>query len=256
MTTILRSEWTKFRSLRSTWLTAAVTVLLGVGVGVLAASGQANGYADLPPDELAGWDPTANSLTSILITQLAIGVLGVLVITAEYATGTIQPSVLAVPRRGRLLAAKAAVLAAIAVLLGQLIGFTSFLLGQAVFAGAGVPYATLGQPDVLRAVVGGGLYLAALGLLGLGLGAVLRSTAGAIGTLVSITLLVRVVALALPEPWRNWMNRYWPTTAGEKIVAVVPVDGSLGPWPGFALLCGLVAAVGAAGYAVLRMRDT
>jgi ABC-type transport system involved in multi-copper enzyme maturation permease subunit len=252
---ILRSEWTKFASLRSTWLTAAVTILLGVGVGVLAASGTAREFRDLPVAERAAWDPTAQSLTSIIVAQLAIGVLGVLVITAEYATGSIQPSLLAVPRRGRLLAAKAVVFAAAAVVLGQLIGFTSFLAGQAVFTGQAVPHATLGQTDVLRGVVGGGLYLAALGLLGVGLGTVFRSTAGAIGTLVALTLLVRSLAQALPRQWADWMNEYWPTTAGEKIVTVVPVDGTLAPWAGFGVLCGFVALVGAAGYLVLRGRD-
>lgn len=252
---ILRSEWTKFRSLRSTWLTAAVTILLGVGIGAIAASGRAADYPNLSAEDLAAWDPTGNSLISIIVAQLAIGVLGVLVFTGEYATGSIQPSTLVVPRRGRLLAAKAVVCAMVAVLLGQLIGFASFFAGQAVFAGGGVPYATLADPDVPRAVIGSGLYLAAVGLLGLGLGALLRSTAGAIGTLVSLTLVVRLVAQALPQQWAEWMNKYWPTAAGEQIFAVVPGDDALAPWPGFALLCGLVALVGAAGYAVLRARD-
>jgi ABC-2 type transport system permease protein len=247
---LLRSAWTKFASLRSTWLTAAVTILLGVGVGALASAAQAREYTG------EDWDPTAVSLTSITVAQLAIGVLGVLVMSAEYATGTIQPSVVAAPRRGRLLSAKAAVLAVVAVLLGQLIGFASFFAGQAMIAGAGVPHATLGQPDVLRAVVGSGLYLAALGVLGLGLGAVLRSPAGAIGTLVSVTLVVRLVAQALPEAWADWMNRYWPTAAGETIVAVLRVPGALDPWAGFAILCGFVAVVCAAGYTVFRTRDT
>jgi ABC-2 type transport system permease protein len=251
----LRSEWTKFASLRSTWLTAAVTVFLALSVGALASSGQARGYAEIPAADRAAWDPTAASLTAITVAQLAIGVLGVLVITGEYATGSIQPSLLAVPRRGRLLAAKAGVFTLVAVLLGQLIGFASFYLGQAFFAGNDVPHATLGQPEVARAVIGGGLYLAALGLLGLGLGTLLRSSAGAIGTLVAITLLVRAVAQALPDQWRDWVNEYWPTAAGEQIFAVVPVDGALAPWAGFGVLCGCVALVGAGGYLVLRTRD-
>ena len=246
---LLRSEWTKFRSLRSTWLTALVTLVLGVGVGALSASAQAREVGE-------GWDPTAASLTSITVAQLAIGVLGVLVMTAEYATGTIQPSVVAAPRRGRLLAAKAAVLSVAALALGQLIGFASFFAGQAVIAGVGAPHAVLSDPGVLRAVIGSGLYLAAVGLLGLGLGAVQRSTAGAIGTLVSVTLVIRLVAQTLPESWREWMDRYWPTAAGEKIVAVLQEPGTVGPWQGFAILCGFVAAVVAAGYAVFRTRDT
>ncbi|TDV57487.1 ABC transporter permease [Actinophytocola oryzae] len=247
---LIRSEWTKFRSLRSTWLTMAVTALLGVGIGAMATAGQAREYTG------EDWDPTALSLTSVTVAQLAIGVLGVLVITAEYATGTIGPSVTAAPRRGRLLAAKLAVLAAASVVLCQAIGFASFFAGQAVFAGADVPYATLGQPDVLRAVIGSGLYLTAIGLLGLGIGAILRSTAGAIGTLVSVTLLIRLVAQALPESWADWMNRYWPTVAGERILSVLRVPGDLNPWWGFTILWGFVAMVVAAGYTVLRTRDT
>jgi ABC-type transport system involved in multi-copper enzyme maturation permease subunit len=246
---LLRSEWTKFRSLRSTWLTVAVTVLLGVGIGAMSAAGQAQNY---PTDD---WDPTSVSLTSMIIAQLAIGVLGVLVITSEYATGTIHPTVTAAPRRGRLLAAKAAVLAAAALVLGQLIGFALFLVGQAMIAAADVPHATLDQPGVFRAVVGSGLYLAAIGLLGLGLGAVLRSTAGAIGALVSATLIIRLLAQALPQNMAKWMDRYWPTAAGEKIMAVIPGPNALGPWPGFAILCGFVALICAAGYAVLHIKD-
>lgn len=246
---LLRSEWTKFRSLRSTWLTAAVTVVLGVGISALASGGKAAEYTG------EDWDPTAISLTSIIMAQLAIGVLGVLVITSEYATGTIHPTVTAAPRRAHLLTAKATVLATVAVLLGQLIGFTCFLVGQAIIAAANVPSATLGQPEVLRAVVGSGLYLAAIGLLGLALGTIFRTTAGAIGALVSLTLLVRLVAQALPANLGDWVSRYWPTAAGEKIVAVLPNPDALPPWPGFALLCAFVAALGAAGYAVLNIKD-
>jgi ABC-2 type transport system permease protein len=252
---VIRSEWTKLRGLRSTWLAAAVTVVLGVGVSALATSGLASGYGELSAADRAVWDPTANSLASVLIAQLAIGVLGVLVISGEYATGSIQPSTLAVPRRGRLLAAKATVFAAVAVVLGQLIGFTSFFVGQSIFAGGGVPYATLGQPDVLRAVVGGGLFLAAVGLLGLGLGTALRSTAAAIGTLVTLTLLMRLLAQLLPEQWSAWLDKYWPTAAGEQIYAVVRVDDTVAPWPGFAILCAFVALIVGAGYTVLRTRD-
>lgn len=246
---LLHSEWTKFRSLRSTWLTMVVTALLGVGVAALSSSAQARAY------DPADWDPAAISLTSIIVAQLATGVLGVLVVTAEYSTGTIQPSAVAVPKRGRLLAAKAVVFGGIALLLSQLIGFASFFVGQVMIDAAGAPYATLGQPGVLRAVIGSGLYLTAVGLLGLGLGAVLRSTAGAIGVLVSATLLIRLIAQTFPDGWRGWMDRYWPTSAGEKIVNVLQAPGSLPPWTGFAILCGFVAVIGAAGYTVLRTRD-
>lgn len=246
---LLRSEWTKFASLRSTWLTAAVTMVLGVGEGALVSAGQAREYTG------EDWDPTAVSLTSIIVAQLAVGVLGVLVMTSEYATGSIHPTITAVPRRGSLLAAKATVLGAAALVLGQLMGFASFFAGQAMIAAADVPHATLGQPGVARAVIGSGLYLAAIGLLGLALGAILRTTAGAIGALVSLTLLVRLIAQAFPPAMSDWMNRYWPTAAGERITAVLPDPAALGPWTGWAVLCAFVAVIGAAGYAVLTTKD-
>jgi len=253
---VLRSEWTKLRSLRSTWLVAAVILVLGVGLGALTSSALGSGYATLSAEERADWNPMVAGLPTLLITQLAVGVLGVLVITGEYATRTIQPSVVAVPRRGRLYAAKAVVLGGLALVLGQLVGFASFFVGQALIAGHGAPHAVLGQPDVLRAVVGGGLYLSAIALLGFGFGAIVRSTAGGIGLIVGATLLVRLIAQALPAGLSDWMDRYWPTAAGEKIISVVPEAGALAPWTGFALLCAFVAAACVAGYVLLRTRDT
>jgi ABC-type transport system involved in multi-copper enzyme maturation permease subunit len=252
----VRSEWTKLRSLRSTWLVGAVVLLLGLGVGALASSALGNAYATATAEERADWDPMAAGLPSLLLTQLAVGVLGVLVITGEYATGTIQPSVVAVPKRGRLYAAKAAVLGGLALALGQLVGFASFFIGQALIANSGAPHAVLDQPGVLRAVIGAGLYLTAIALLGFGLGAIVRSTAGGIGLVVGVTLLVRLIAQALPTGMSDWMDRYWPTAAGEKIIAVVPQAGTLGPWGGFGLLCAFVAVVCGAGYVLLRTRDT
>ncbi|MQA11003.1 MAG: ABC transporter permease subunit [Pseudonocardiaceae bacterium] len=251
----LRSEWTKLSSLRSLWFTALATVLIGPGIGSLTARAQGGAYLAGKVEDPASFDPTAVSYGGIFVGQLAIGVLGVLAITSEYATGMIRPSLAAVPRRARLLVAKCVVFAGAAFVLGQLIGFTSFLIGQSMLAALGVPHAGLDQPDVLRAVVGAGLYLATIGLLGLGLGTMLRSTAGAIGLLVTIILLVRAVSLAFPQDWQIWINKYWPTSAGEQITRVIPQPGALAPWTGFGLLCGFVLAVAVAGYAVLRGRD-
>lgn len=252
---LLHSEWTKFRSLRSTWLTVLTTAVLGIGVGALATRAQGLGFFDATAEDRAAFDPTAVSLTSITIAQLAIGVLGVLVVTSEYATGMIQPSVTAVPRRGRLLAAKALVFTGVGLVVGELIGFTSFFIGQSILSGLGVPYATLGDPGVLRAVIGCGLYLAVLGLLGLALGTLVRSTAGAISLLVTFTLLIRMIALTLPEAVRDWISKYWPTTAGEKIISVLPDPVMLPPWAGFGILVGATAAALLGGYVLLRVRD-
>jgi ABC-type transport system involved in multi-copper enzyme maturation permease subunit len=252
---VLRSEWTKLRGLRSTWLTLLATAVIGVGIGALIAQANGLGYFDSTPEDQAVFDPTAVSLTSIILAQLVIGTLGVLAMSSEYATGSIQVSLTAVPRRGRLYAAKIVVFGALALVTGQVIGFSSFFLGQSLIAGTGAPTATIGQPGVLRAVIGCGLYLAMLGLLGLALGAIVRSTAGALGALVTITLLVRFVGTTLPAGLQEWVGKYWPITAGEKITAVVVAPDALPPWTGFGVLCGFTAALLLGGYTLLRSRD-
>jgi len=172
---VLRSEWTKLRSLRSTVCTLLAAGVLAIGLSVLFANG-----AGRRLDAQGGFDPTAVSLQSFILVQLAISVLGVLVVTSEYGTGMIRTSLTAVPRRGRLLAAKALVFGAVALVCGQVVAFTSFLVGQAILNRTGLRDAALGEPGVLRAVIGCGLYLAMIGLLGVAVGVLTRTTAGAI----------------------------------------------------------------------------
>jgi ABC-2 type transport system permease protein len=252
---ILRAESTKLRSLRSVWYTTLIAAVLGIGFGALASSAQANAYFDLSAADQAIFDPTSVSLSSTLASGMVIAILGTLVITSEYATGMIRTTLAAVPRRGRLFDAKVLNVAAVGFALSEFVAFTCFFVGQALLAGTGAPHASLDQPGVLRAVVGAGLYLAALALLGLGIGTLVRSTAGAISLLMTITLLVRLVSMALPEAMARWMNKYWPTTAGGKIINTVPDPESLPPWGGLGLMCGFVAAILLAGYVLLRVRD-
>ena len=142
--------------------------------------------------------------------------LGVLVITSEYSTGSIQTSLAAVPRRGRFLAAKATVLTAVSLITGEATALTVFLLGQALISGQ-APTAAFGQPGVLRAVLGSGLYLAALGLLGVALGTLLRHPAAAIGVLVAVVLVLPGIAAALPARIESNVEEYWPTMAGAQV---------------------------------------
>lgn len=159
------------------------------------------------------------------------------------------------PRRARLLGAKAVVTGAYALVTGLVAAFASFFAVQALLAGAGVAYATLGDPGVLRAVIGAALYLTLIALMGLGLGALTRSTSGALGTLVGVTLLVPAVAPALPGAVGQWMARFWPTTAGQDAYAVVHAMGALGPWAGLGVLALFTLYLNVAGHAVFRSRD-
>jgi ABC-type transport system involved in multi-copper enzyme maturation permease subunit len=184
----MRAEWTKFVSLRSIRWTLLVTAVGTLLVTFLAT----HGALHHPPQWYQGFDPTNQSLSGLAIGSLAIGVLGVLVITGEYGTGTIKASLAAMPRRGVLLTAKVAVVGLSTLVVGEVLSFLSFFEGQAVLSG-GAPTATLGQPGVLRAVALSGAFLALFALLGLGLGTVIRHTAGAIAVFAGVTLLAPIL---------------------------------------------------------------
>ncbi|MBC6460171.1 ABC transporter permease [Actinomadura sp. HBU206391] len=251
----MRSEWTKVRTLRSTVWAVLATVVLGVGFGALLSLAGARRYTEMTTAERLGFDPAATSLAGHLVAQLAIGVLGVLVITAEYATGMLQTSLAVVPRRGRLLAAKAVVFTVVALVVGEIVGFGAFFTGQYVLTGQEAPHTALSQDHVLRAVAGTGLYLAVVGLLGVAVGTLVRATAGALAIIVTVTLLVPAFVPALPGSWARVVGKFWPTMAGNRIMTVVHDPHVLAPWAGFGLLCAVVAVVFAAAVAVFRTRD-
>ncbi|ADB31053.1 hypothetical protein Kfla_1959 [Kribbella flavida DSM 17836] len=250
----VRAEWIKFRSLRSTWYTLAGLVVVGLGITVLSMSAVGGEYASSTAEEKADWDPTNLSLTSYIVAQLIIGVLGILVVTSEYATGLMQTSLTATPRRHRLLAAKVLVATAVAVLAGQALMFASFGIGQALLAGQDVPSAALSDPGVLAAVAGGGLYLAAIALLAVGLGTILRATAGALATLVGIVFLVPALSGVFPS-WMEGLFDFWPTQGGAAIMTTLPDPAYPHPWLNLAGMCLGVAAVLVAAFAVFRRRD-
>ncbi|HUZ09267.1 MAG TPA: hypothetical protein VMU76_03780 [Acidimicrobiales bacterium] len=251
---VVRSEWTKIWTVRSTPFALLVAAVLGVGLGAAISAAASNHYATADLAERIRWDPTAISLSGLAIAQLAIVILGILVVTSEYSTGMIRTSLTAVPRRGRLLIAKAGIYTAVVLVVGEALGFVSFLVGQAIITGH-APDATLGQPGVLRAVVGAGLYLAALGLLGVAVGALLRHSAAAISTVVALLFVLPGVAQALPDSWRHPVVEYWPTQAGSQILQVSRDAYTLAPWAGFGLMCLFVAIVFAVAFALLQRRD-
>ena len=198
-TDTLHGEWIKLRSLRSTWCTVACLFVVGLGITVLSMSAAGRQYEGASAARRLTWDPTNLSLTTYIVAQLVIGVLGILVVTSEYATGLVRTSLAATPRRHRLLAAKVVVASAVAVVAGQALMVAAFLLGQALLAGQGVPHAALDDPGVLSAVAGGGLYLSAIALLAIGLGTIMRATAGALATLVGIVFLVPALSGVFPS---------------------------------------------------------
>jgi hypothetical protein len=232
---VARAEWTKMRSVRSTTWTLLVAIGLAVGFGALVAVSQISSWDTLDPAVRARFDPTAFSLSGLFLAQIAVGVLGALLITSEYATGQIRATLAATPQRLTVLAAKAATFVAIVLAVGLVSSFSAFLVGQAIFSAEGIG-GSLGDPGVLRAVIGGALYLAAVGVLGLGLGTILRRTAGAISAFIGILVIVPLVAGFFPASWNESVGKFFPARAGMAVFNVVPDPTSLSPWVGFAVL--------------------
>jgi len=257
---VVLSEWTKFRTVRSSFWTLAIGAVLGVGLGAVVSLVSANHYQS-DPEVHFNWNPTDRSLGSLMLTQLAFAILGVLVVSGEYSSGMIRTSLAAVPNRSRMLAAKIVVFTVVLFIVSEVVSFAAFLIGQALISGK-APSADLGIPGVLRAVFGNGLYLTALALVGLGLGVILRHAAAGIGTFVAILLVLPPIALALPTSWAKPIETYWPTNAGYRVASTghglerFAVNGSvMAPWTGFAVMLAFVAAVLALGFFLLEKRD-
>jgi hypothetical protein len=250
----LRSEWTKLRTVRSTWYCLLIVLGGSIAVGSLVCAAIAAHWDKMSLHERVTFDPTFRSLTGLAIAQLAVGVLGVLAITAEYSSGMIRSTLAAVPGRREVLAAKAAALAPIALIVGTAACVGSFLVGQAILSGKGIGV-SLAQPAVLRAVLGGGLYLTALALFGLGLGIICRRTAAGISAFVGLVLVAPTVIRTLPAPWGNNIAKFLPSEAGQALISVKPASGQLAPWTGFAVLGAWAAAALVLGAILIARRD-
>jgi ABC-2 type transport system permease protein len=243
----VRAEVTKLASVRSTTWTLLATVVGTLAVTVLATKGLHH------HGRLGSFDPTNQSLSGIALGQLTIGVLGVLMITGEYGSGTIRSSLAATPRRPLLLGAKTLVIGAIALVLGEVLTFACFFLGQSMLSG-NAPVATIGQPGVVRALLLTGAYLALLGMFGLGLGVIIRHSAGAIAAFVGATLLLPV--LLQPLAAHGNPGRFTPEAIlANSVAAVVHQPGQLSPGVGFLLMVGYCVAALGLGALLLTRRD-
>ena len=252
---VILSEWTKLRSLRSTIVSLLFAVGVILGLSALIPLVVVSHWPPPEPGAAASFDPTARALGGAFLAQIAIGVLGVLLITGEYATGMIRASFAAVPSRLPVLWAKALVYGAVTLTLTVPTTFVAFLIGQNILSRQHIE-AHPGDPGVLRAIVGTALYLTVVGLLGLAIGALLRNTAGAISTLFCILFVVPIIVRFLPSSWADPINRYLPNTVGETITRTRIDPTGLAPWPAFALFCAYTALVLAAAAIALRRRDT
>jgi ABC-2 type transport system permease protein len=250
----VRSEWLKLRTVRSTVWALLVTLVLTVGLGALFSAARVSRWDRLDSLERLTFDPAGFSLNGIFLAQLAIGVLGVLVMSSEYATGQIRATFGATPQRRTVLGAKVVVFALVVLVVGLVASFAAFTVGQAIFS-AKHAEAHLGDPGVLRAVIGGAVYLCLLGAIAIGLGAILRRTAGAIATLVGFLLILPILVSFLPNPWNDDIGKYLPSEAGAAIFHVRPRGVTLSPGGGLAVLCAYAAASLLIGAVLLTARD-
>ncbi len=248
----LRSELTKIGSVRSTYWTLLAMFVVVVGFGALASWGATHG----PHGPF--FDPTRQSLAGLYIGQLIIGVLGVLVISSEYSTGMIRTTLTANPHRGMMITAKGVVFTVVALVTSLATTFTAFFLGQALMSSHHIS-TTIGSPNVLRAVIGGALFLAACGVLAFGLGLLLRHTAAGIAAVVALLFVVTVLVNFLPQSWQNHVDKWVPAMAGAQLWMTMPQPPGNTPmfaaWTGFAVLCGYAAIAVAAGAMLFRRRD-
>lgn len=248
---VVRSEWIKLRSVRSTILTLGLTACAVVATGVLVS--MLSSGAPIAAEGETSYDPAGNSLFGATLAQLVLGVMGALVMTSEYSTGLIRTTLTAVPRRLPVLWAKVIVVAAAGFVTMVASLLVAFFGGQAVYAGGG-PSATLSDPGVLRAVLAAALFPTVIAVMGVGFGALMRHTATAIGILVAVLFVVPVLFETLGGTWGR-ASEYLPGEAGQAMITLVEEPGGMAPSTALLVLIGWIAALLGAGTVALRRRD-
>jgi ABC-type transport system involved in multi-copper enzyme maturation permease subunit len=248
------SEWTKLRSLRSTIYTLLVTAIVTIGFGALASAVTASRWTSMAPADKAEFDPLSTSLVGVNFGVLALGVLGVLLITGEYSTGMIRSTFAAVPKRLPVLWAKAGVYSLVGLAVAVPSTLIAFFAGQAFLSSQHIQI-SFSHSGVPGAVLGSALYLTLVGLLGLGLGAILRNTAAGIAAFAAIMFVVPPLVSILPASTANAIDPYLPSNAGSAIMKIGHQAHSLSPWVGLAVFAGYAALTIAVAALALRRRD-
>ena len=254
---VLRSEFTKFRSLRSTMWTLLTAVVVMIGIGAIFSAVNAGQHHRFTGPNGAGFDPVTTSLNGVIFAVVAFGVLGVLMISGEYGTGMIRSSLAAVPRRLPVLWGKLAVFAGVIFPVSLITSFISFVLGQALLNSQHYHYGvSITAPTALGSVIGAALYVTVAGLTGIALGTLFRNTAAGISTYVGVFFVLPVLVQLLPSSVSDHVAQYLPCHAGEALWGGAnDVAHALSPWTGFALLCGYAVVLIIAAAWRLRRSD-
>ena len=254
---LLAMEWTKLRSVRSTVWSLLIFVVLTLGLAALFTWGQASQWDKLDPSQQISYrrDVTGNILGSgFILGQLAICVLGAMVITSEYSTGMIRASLLAAPKRTPMLAAKALVFAVVTFVIGEIVSFGAFFIAAPIIHSKAP--VSIGDKGVLRALFGAGLYLMMLGLFAMAIGALVRHTAGAITGVIAFVEVLAPLAQLLPGSWGKHIHAYLPTEAGHLVAQTVPgTKDLLSAWQGFGVFALWTAALLVVAGIIMKRRD-
>ncbi|HWG02579.1 MAG TPA: ABC transporter permease subunit [Trebonia sp.] len=251
----VRSEWTKIRSVRSTYWTLGALIVVGIGLGAAICAATASNFSQ--PGNHFLFDATARSQTAFVeLGQLVLMVLGALVITAEYSTGMIRTSLTSQPRRGTVYLGKGIVFTAMALVVSLVTSFIAFFVGQALLHSTGHA-ATLSDPNVMRAVVGSALYVGVIGLMAFAFGAIIRHTAGTIAAMVGILFILPLIVDVLPASWNDDINKWLPSSAGEALLSTIGRPGSnlYSAWPQFAITAAYTVILLIVGAVMFRKRD-
>jgi ABC-2 type transport system permease protein len=253
----LASEWTKLTSLRSTWICVALGILLALGFTALRSAAIGNTWEAHRQDMYANFNPVTWPLDGTLLSTIALVVIGVSVAAAEYTSGMIHLTLAATPRRGQVLAAKATVVAGVTIATGLISVLGMFVVSQFIYESAGMPTASLTNPDTVRVLAAMSVLAAVFPLMGVAAGVLLRSTAGAITTVLALSFVPEILGGLLPPWWQEHVMSLLPS----KAIAAAAV-GHIAPQPAYhasaiaaVLVVGWLAAALGAAYVVLKRRD-
>jgi ABC-2 type transport system permease protein len=252
---VLLSEWTKFRSVRSTAWSLGVGILLTIFFPLIFAFVTSSHWGTMSPQEQADRHPLDIALAGVNVAQLAIAVLGVLVITAEYSTGSIRSTLTAVPKRLPVLWAKLIDYAVVSFVLIVPAVLVSFFASQTILSNVPELQVSFTAPGIARCLLGGALYVAMVGVFALALGAIVRNTAGGIALFAGIFFVLPPLMFTLPQSWNDAITQYLPSEAGRQIFALDHAEHTLRPLTGGLLFAAYCAAAIVIAAALLRRRD-
>jgi ABC-2 type transport system permease protein len=251
---VVRSEWTKLWSLRSTRWSLLLAFIAQAGLGPLIAAITMARWSQLSPLDRASLNVIDRSLGGWHLAQLAVAILGVMTITGEYHTGMIRSSLMAAPKRLPVLWAKLLVFSSVVLVLMLIAAFIGFLGGQAIFTQHHVNV-TLGARGALRTVFGAALFSTATGALCIALGTIVRRTAGGIALFVGVFFVLPGLVEILPSSMADSIHPYLPSNAGGAVAQAFADPNTFSPWGGFALFCGYTVATIVIAAVLLHRRD-